>query len=366
MKFSSLIIIVLFAALGSPVAARQNQTDAQAGGTLPEIERRVAAAEDVALSLCLNSGDVIVRGWDRDEVQARASEARSLRLQPIGGQPARRVEVFVATGNEGSQEFGDCGTADSIEISVPRGASVSLTVRNGHTEVSDVADVRVDSFSGDVGVSRVSRSVEISSLSGDVSVANATGRVRLRAVSGGVEAVSLRRADDNDALDVSSTSGDVILRGVNYARVRGSSISGNVDMMGPLSRGGSYELKTISGDVTMRLPADSSFKLNASVVTNGEIVTDFPVKTMAGAMPAPSPIVEVAPPLPPGATSIPQGGMPPPHAGAPPAPGPRRRPNPPQVHVGEPGQTRLVGTVGAGDADVRLTSFNGTLHIKKQ
>ena len=29
-------------------------------------------------------------------------------------------------------------------------------------------------------------------------------------------------------------------------------------------------------------------------------------------------------------------------------------------------QTRLIGTVGAGDADVRISSFNGTLHLKKQ
>ena len=68
---------------------------ATATGEDVAVERRVDAAPDVALSLCVASGDVIVRGWDRAEVRARASESGGVKLDAGGGSPARRVEVIV-------------------------------------------------------------------------------------------------------------------------------------------------------------------------------------------------------------------------------------------------------------------------------
>jgi hypothetical protein len=354
MKFPVLIITLALAAALAPESSAQRRAAGRGEAAVPDgVERRIGAAPDVAVTLCLNRGDVVVRGWDRSEVQARAEGAAGVRLQSVGGEPARRVEVLVSESEAEGANFGDCGSADSVELSVPRGASVSLTTRSGHTEVSGVAEVRVDSFSGDVGVSRFARSVEISSLSGDVSATDGSGRVRLRAVSGGVEASNLRRIGDNDVLDVSSTSGDVTLRNVNYTRVRGATISGSVELSGALTGGGSYDLKTISGDVVLTLPPDASFRLHASIISNGEIFTDFSVTTVPEAN---------APPAPPAPMPFPG-----------PAPAPRAHgrgratggPAPPP-HGALPGQTRLVGTVGAGDAELRISSFSGTLRLKRR
>jgi hypothetical protein len=354
MKFFVLIIVLALTALAPDAAAQRRTTRVAEPQASESVERRIGAAADVTVSLCLNQGGVVVHGWDRSEVQVRAEGVAGLRLQAVGAEPARRVEVLVSNSEAEEGGLPDCGTADSVELSVPRGASVNLTTRSGHTEVSDVADVRVDAFSGDVGISRVSRSVEVSSLSGDVSVTDGAGRVRLRAVSGGVEASNLRRLNDNDVLDVSSTSGEVILRGVSYTRVRGATISGNVEMAGALARGGSYEFKTISGDVIIELPAASSFRLHASVISNGEIITDFPITT------TPESAAPPAPPASPSPAPLPSP-APRPHGRGkvtvgPPHPGPHNL----------PGQTRLIGTVGAGDAELRISSFSGTLHLKRQ
>ncbi|HZI18997.1 MAG TPA: DUF4097 family beta strand repeat-containing protein [Pyrinomonadaceae bacterium] len=361
MKFPVLIIIIALAACPVPEtwAQRRAPRGAEARGR-EAVERTVAAAPDAAVALCINEGDVVVRGWDRPEVQARAEGAANLRLQPLGGVPARRVEVAVTSSEDGAAGFGDCGSADHVELSVPRGASVSLTTRNGHTEVSGVAEVRVDAFSGDVGVTRFSRSVEVNSLSGDLSVTDGTGRVRLRAVSGGIEATGLRRLGDNDVLDVTSTSGDVMLRDVSYTRVRGATISGNVEMSGALERGGSYDFKTISGDVIVTLPADASFKLHASVVSNGEVITDFPVTLTPGAAAAHAPPQTTPmPPPPPAAAAARAHGR----GRASVGPGPVPMPGP---HPEPPGQARLIGTVGEGDAELRISSFSGTLRLKRR
>jgi len=341
MKFLSAIIILLLTC--APAAAQGPRPAPPPAPPASEdfaLERRAAADPGVAVSLCLATGDVIVRGWDRQEVRARTSEGGALALQTDGGQPARRIDVLVNESSEEEPHPGDCGMTSALELSVPRGATVNLRVQEGDVEVADVAELTVNNLSGDVDARGVSRAAEVVTMSGDISLAESKGRARLRAVSGSVEAINVTPNAAGDAFEASSTSGDVSLEGVTHTRVNGSTISGSVLMTGALARGGTYDFKTISGDVTLALPADSSFRLNAKVVLSGEIVTDFPVR----------------------ATSISAAGEDPPAPPTPPAtPKPGRR-----VHAEEPQSTRLVGTVGTGDAAVNLSSFSGTLHLKRQ
>jgi DUF4097 and DUF4098 domain-containing protein YvlB len=370
MRFSYLfILIILLAAL--PAAA---QTAPKAAGADEEFDReRVANAEpNVAVTLCLTSGDVVVRGWDRREVRARATGAGTLRLQTDAGQTARRVEVQVSREQEGEPVQGDCGTTDSVELSVPREASVTLRVHEGHVELSGVAEARVQTFTGDVDVRGVSRLVEVSCMSGDISLSDASGRVSLRTVSGDVEATNVRKVQPDDDLFAATTSGDITLEGVTHSRVRGSTVSGGVLLTGALARGGSYDLRTTSGDVTLALPADASFRVNARVVASGEIITDFPVKTSGGTPPpdAPDTPGAIATPAAPGVTVTPGIPGPPAAQGTPRAPRAPRPPHGPKpgAHPGDEGfmPARLFGTVGTGDAQVSMSSFSGTLHLKKQ
>jgi len=340
MKFLPLIILLSAAA---PVAARQ--TPAPQPAPQPGVERRAEADAAVNVSLCLSTGVIVVRGWERGEVRARAAGAGSLALETDGGQqPARRVQVLVGDDESASPRPRDCGAAGSVELSVPRGASVNVRVQDGDVVASDVAELRVNSLSGDVDARAVGRSADLSTMSGDISLSDSKGRARLRAVSGSVEATNVAPLAAGDEFEASSTSGEVTLEGVSHARVDGSAISGSVRVAGPLAPGGAYEFKTISGDVTLALPAGASFRLNAKVVLSGEIVTDFPVRAASLSPDGEGPPAPPAPPRPP--TGGPRPGRP--------------------VHVETPQGTTLVGTVGTGDAAVSLSSFSGTIHLKRQ
>jgi DUF4097 and DUF4098 domain-containing protein YvlB len=309
-------------------------------------ERRTDAEPKAVVSLCLSSGDVLVRGWERGEVRARAEDAGTLRLLTPNVRPAPRVEVLISEERDAELGSGDCGSAGTIELMVPRGATVIIQTSSGHVEVSDIAEARIKALSGDVNVRRVSLGVEISCLSGDISVTDSSGPGRVNTISGVVEARNLRAVSPGDSFEAKSTSGDVTLEAVTHAQVSGATVSGNVLYTGALARGGSYDFRTISGDVTLELPAASSFSLHAKVVVNGDVETDFPVKTASVGT----------------SLNAPRGNTP----GAPPEPPdpikPGRPPNPPR----EPGQTRLDGTVGTGDAVVNLSSFSGSLYLKKQ
>lgn len=331
--FSLFMIAAALFMLAPPAPA---QTVAQVQGEEREqrhheATRTVAAQPDVVVSLCLASGGIVVRGWDRQEIRARAGDVERLEVRGGGAasaQPTKRVEVLVSK-DEDEDGFGPMGCAGDghVELDVPRGATVSLQIHEGDIEVSGVAEARVESLNGDVEVARVSRSVEVSTMTGDISVKDASGRVRLRAINGSVEATNVRAVEPSDDFLATSTSGDVRLERISHIKVRGMTIGGDVEMTGPLTQGGSYELKSTSGDVSLILPSDASFRLIARVIANGEIITDFPVKATANTAAT--------------ATSD------------------KNKHSPLTM-------SRLVGTVGSGDAELNLYTFSGTVHLKKQ
>jgi hypothetical protein len=148
---------------------------------------------------------------------------------------------------------------------------------------------------------------------------DSSGRVRLNSVGGVIEARDIRAIDGSDFLKIKSISGDVILDRIGPARIEASAISGELKLLGPLARGGVYNFSTTIGDVTLLLPADSSFKVNAKVSESGEIVTEFPLKYSGDGSPA----------------SLLKAG-------------------------------RLVGAYGTGDATINLVSFSGTLRLRKK
>ena len=363
MKVSLLTLLFALALAAAPRAAaqpRQAPAKEEPAAEGFALERRAEAEARAVVSVCVNSGDVIVRGWERNEVRARIEEEGGLRLLTPGNVPrAPRVEVLVSDERDVELGAGYCGSNRTVELTVPRGATVEVRLNSGHAEVTDVAEARVKILSGDVDVRRVSRAVEVSCLSGDVSVSDSMGPVRVVSISGDVEARNVRTASPGDSFEASSQSGDVMIERVGHGRVTGSAVSGNLLYTGALARGGSYDFRTISGDVTMELPADASFSLHAKVVVSGEIVTDFPVRT-GGKSASPSV----------GATAT----ATPPHPPEPPMPGVELPPAPPahakkgpKVKVQrEQESARLDGTVGTGDAVVNLSSFSGTLHLRKR
>ena len=343
--------------------ADRERHDAEANSA--PVERTSAADAQAVVTLCLSQGDVLVRGWDRTEVRARAEGAGNVRLLTPNAQPAPRVEVLVTEDKDDEPDSGDCGSAEQVELMVPRGATVNVRTHNGHVDLSDVADARVEALSGDVEVRRVTKAVLVSCLSGDVSVSDVSGPVRAITVSGSVEARNVRSLSAGDGFEAKSTSGDVTIENVKHTQVIAAAVSGNLLYTGALARGGAYDFKTISGEVTMEIPADSSFTLHAKVVVSGDIDTDFPIRTAvvgtggAGAGRSSAPPTSATPATP----------AMPPQPGTEPWPMPPRpkRVKPGKVKVPkEPEQARLDGTVGSGDATVNMSSFSGSLHLRKQ
>ena len=63
---------------------------------------------------------------------------------------------------------------------------------------------------------------------------------------------------------------------VSHMRVKGTNVSGELALEGPLARGGRYDFNSASGSVTLALAPDESFRLEATISQGGDIISDFP------------------------------------------------------------------------------------------
>ncbi|MBA2705612.1 MAG: DUF4097 family beta strand repeat protein [Blastocatellia bacterium] len=367
MKFKVVIISFL---LVLPASVAYADGHGGKSGT-QKIERSIAALPTVAVSICVDSGDVTVRGWDKNEVLARSSEVGRIELKrPDAGNQsaaANKVLVWLADKSEEPNEKGGCHAFGDVELIVPRGASLYLQTGDGTIDVRGVASVFARSETGDISIQKASRSVEALSFSGEISVENSTGRMAMKSVSGVVSAANLRPNDQNDCFEASTISGDIQLDGVDHQQITLKTANGKIDLSGPLAHQGRYTFNTTSGDVTLSLPANSSFRLNARVARDREVTSDFPLTlTIEDPVPVLPRLPNPAPP-------------------APPAPAPRTivKANPEAkdqvVVVIDPQEKtikvkpvtvktlyslrRISAVHGSGDALITIASFTGTIHL---
>lgn len=362
MKLKCLFISIALVSVWTPASIAR--AAARGAEIKRNIEQTVAVEPNVIVSLCIASGSITVRGWERNEVQARSGDAETIELRRATASttgPASRIEVLIGDHTDGGRaRAGSCGAFSDVELNVPRGAIVQLQTRDGDINVSEVAEARVETQNGDIDLQKVSRLVEARCLSGDISLKDSSGRVVMGSVSGSVEATNVRSITAGDDFDAGTVSGDVMLDGVSHAQVHAKSVSGSLNMTGPLASGGRYDFKTMSGDVTLALPADSSFKVNAKVAHGGEIVSDFTITPVDDSSRPKQNRMSPSPPSPP----------PTPNPSPAPRPAPSARASA-SVETASPlpdshGTQRLNGTFGTGNATLNLASFSGTVYLRRR
>jgi DUF4097 and DUF4098 domain-containing protein YvlB len=340
MRLKSLQIGVLLALLtvaGSSAFAQSSRSSGQGVGKGQGVGQstrtaqsaaqsdETVATETVNVTLAIKRGRIQVRGWEQRQVRAQASgqgtrvELRRRSVDANPSSPATHVEVLVYGSSRHEPDDGANNTGSSVTLDVPRGAILYVKTHDGDVEVDGVAEAHVATIGGKIIARHISRATDASSVGGDVTLEDSSGRAVLHSVGGVIEARDIRAVNGSDSLKIKSISGDVILDRIGPARIEASAISGEVKLLGPLARGGIYSFTTTTGDVTLMLPVDSSFKVNAKVSESGEIVTEFPLKYTGDVS---------------------------------------------SFELLKAG--RLVGTYGTGDATINMISFSGTLRLRKK
>ena len=381
MKLKALTIGLLAILTVIPVAGKTGKRSQPSQAT----EKTIAADSKVSVALCVLAGNVEVQAWDRNEVMARSSEGARIEFRRDGveGTPAARVQIVVTDQDDTLRTKRGCQASSDIELRVPRGATVQVQSREGNINISGVATAYAGSQNGDINLERVSRVIEVGTLGGSVSVNDSTGRMDLNSIGGNVVISNVRPVDLDDVLEITSVSGDLELDRAAHGQINLRTVNGNMRMSGPLTKGGRYGINTMSGDVTLALPADASFHLHAKISTHADIITDFPLTLLTEDLIGPPGMSE--PPESPSSVNAPEPPKTPiaatPSKKNPPTHGPTPSPAPavikakpahkvkikPEDKMVFPATLRRLNAVcGSGDVLISLASFSGSVHLQKK
>lgn len=229
----------------------------------------IAPAESVKLkSIDIDNrlGDVKVVGHDGPgvtlSVVKRAPDVETLDRLKVNLTPDPKGSIHITT----SLLFGDearplaNGTVwIEMTVAVPRGAAVDVKAWNGKLEVTGMeqgasvvgndADITVKDVSGDVTTSNNSGTQRLSDVKGAVSADGTTGALELDRVTG--DSVAARLHD-----------GTITARKIRSRTVKITSTFGDITFQGEILAGGTYELRSYKGNVTVKT-AGAAFKLDA-------------------------------------------------------------------------------------------------------
>ena len=168
------------------------------------------ASRNVRLQLTNRTGTVVVEGWDRDEVAISAyMEAPTAIIAPqnVSG----TIVINVVKDNQGKNEVGNV----NFVIKVPYSSSVDIETRMGN-----------------------------------LSVANVRG--------------ALVRAHI-------SSEGDITLTNIYAEAVSAENVIGDIFFDGDIQREGAYRFTSTNGNINLRIPFNSSFRLVATAPSTRNI-----------------------------------------------------------------------------------------------
>jgi hypothetical protein len=178
------------------------------------LSKRYPASKNVRVELKNISGTIVVESWNKDEIRLVAT-MESPNAQVVPKQTAQSLVVDVMSDNRGRGDVGDV----NFKIQVPVNSSVDLETRRGQISVSNLRGASV--------------------------------RAHV------------------------SSEGDIELANITASHVMAQNTIGNIFFDGEFSSGGTYEFKSTKGDITIRIPGNSAFRLVAASPARKITLGDF-------------------------------------------------------------------------------------------
>lgn len=234
------------------------------------VDTTFAFSRSGAIEVTVPSGDIIVTGWDRDQVRVHGSSQYG-EVQVDASGSRLTVTVMAVRNRLGETR---------LEVSVPAGARVVMRALSGDLTARGIqGELTADATSGDIVVSEIGARASLTTTSGDVRGRQLAGRVTATAVSGNVVLEDV--AGDVQA---NTTSGTIRLIGVRGPSVKAGTLNGNVEYDGTLEPGGRYSFLAHSGNVMLHLPPTAGAVLDV-LTFSGHLESDFPVTLRDGIRP---------------------------------------------------------------------------------
>ncbi len=211
---------------------------------------------DLSLTSTTPLGDISVTGWSRPQVRIHAtSEDAPIRFEAS----ATRVLLEVREQRGAYRRHGRNEGRAQFVLEVPVGTRVLMHSVSADLHAHGIkGELEARTVSGDIDASDATGRTTLESVSGNIAAHAITGPLHADAVSGDVEISAVTGED----IEVSTVSGDISLPNSRAKVVHTESVSGPIVYGGPIDPAGHYDFHSHSGDITLRLPADTKATLS--------------------------------------------------------------------------------------------------------
>jgi len=247
------------------------------------------------LNLSNSNGRAIIRLGDSGQVRIHATflaygwtpeDARRHTDELAANPPIEQQGNMIRVGDKARRDY---KTSVQYDIEVPKETEIRGSTGSGEIQITGIqGPVTLEAGSGDIKISSVEQDIKVTAGSGDIVIAGVigdvdatadSGEITIGATHGEVRAHSgsgkINIAEPGGSVAVSTSSGGVHLGAVKQdARVQSS--SGDIIVGGNPSGHSYWELQSLSGEVTLNVPADASFHFLAHS-SSGKISSDIPM-----------------------------------------------------------------------------------------
>ena len=237
---------------------------------------------DATVALDNLKGSIEVTVWDKPEIRITGARGEGTEALLIEGDAADlRVKIKYPESGGGWFNWGIGGdSGDSqLRVTVPVGVALNVETVSATVDVKGVAGktLEIDNVSGDVMVDTGAAEIEINTVSGDATVDARSADATVESVSGDIEL----RGALTGRVNIEAVSGRLQLDSSAAAKhVNAGVVSGDIELRSGLQPGGRIQAESLSGDLTLILPAGVSAQLEASSFTGtirsdkGEVKTE--------------------------------------------------------------------------------------------
>ena len=217
------------------------------------------AAPDVAVEISNISGSIEVSAWDETSVQITGTLGKGAERLDVTGTDKRLVIEVVLPKNAKNVK------STRLFVKMPKGGDVSATGVSASITTKDVGGPQdLKTMSGSIVASGVANRVKAETVSGHIEVDGRSADVQAKAVSGGV---TVRTATGR--AEVSTVSGKIEVEGENIERLECGAVSGGIDYTGGVAPGGTIDLSTHSGGMSLALPETTEAEFDLSTFSGG-------------------------------------------------------------------------------------------------
>ena len=219
---------------------------------------------DASVSIENLAGEIVIEGWNQNKAVLTGELGNSVdELEISATDSSLRINVA----NRNSRNVDNT----ELKLMVPEGASIDASAVSADIHVSgmDNEKLTASSVSGDVVIDATSQRVSIESVSGDVEFQGHTQRISAESVSGDLEISGI-----SGEISASAVSGDMELQTGLIDSGKLETVSGDITLTGELSGNSRLTVESMSGDVSIGLPADQSGVFKAESFS-GRITSGF-------------------------------------------------------------------------------------------